>query len=353
MKAALERIVTEAGVRVRLHARDVDSIVRDGQLVAVVTEANFRREAWTAAQFVYATGDGDVPARAGCEFEIGEPDTGRRTQPMSLMALLTGIRLADVSEFVAGCRRTRYSEHPKQRLRDLLAVAGASPSYQGATLWAIHDHLFALMANHEYGNSALDADDLPRATLNARGELNEMVAAIRRIGGVWQGVRLVATAEQIGVREARRVRGTYRITVDDLRSGARYPDAVCRVTARADVHALEASERGYLSTSTVALQDRPAAAANVAPVAPYDVPLRALIARDVEGLLLAGRCISGDFLAHSSYRVTGNAVAMGERRRRRSRTRPHATGQRAQDLEWDEIERRLAQLRRGLPAVAS
>jgi hypothetical protein len=45
---------------------------------------------------------------------------------------------------------------------------------------------------------------------------------------------------------------------------------------------------------------------------PYDIPLRSLIARDVDGLLMAGRCISGDFLSHSSYRVTGNAVAMGE-----------------------------------------
>ncbi|MDD4540195.1 MAG: FAD-dependent oxidoreductase, partial [Lentisphaeria bacterium] len=35
-------------------------------------------------------------------------------------------------------------------------------------------------------------------------------------------------------------------------------------------------------------------------------------AKDVAGLLMAGRCISGDFWAHSSYRVTGNAVAMGE-----------------------------------------
>lgn len=33
---------------------------------------------------------------------------------------------------------------------------------------------------------------------------------------------------------------------------------------------------------------------------------------DVDGLLLAGRCISGDFIAHASYRVTGNAVEMGE-----------------------------------------
>ena len=45
---------------------------------------------------------------------------------------------------------------------------------------------------------------------------------------------------------------------------------------------------------------------------PYDIPLRALIARDVDNLLMAGRCISGDFLAHASYRVTGNAVPLGE-----------------------------------------
>ncbi|HMO86130.1 MAG TPA: FAD-dependent oxidoreductase, partial [Lacipirellulaceae bacterium] len=48
------------------------------------------------------------------------------------------------------------------------------------------------------------------------------------------------------------------------------------------------------------------------PAKPFDIPFRALVARDVENLLLAGRCVSGDFLAHSSYRVTGNAVALGE-----------------------------------------
>ncbi|MET0262869.1 MAG: FAD-dependent oxidoreductase, partial [Rariglobus sp.] len=45
---------------------------------------------------------------------------------------------------------------------------------------------------------------------------------------------------------------------------------------------------------------------------PYDIPLRALIAKDVTNLLMAGRCISGDFLSHASYRVTGNSVSTGE-----------------------------------------
>jgi len=37
-----------------------------------------------------------------------------------------------------------------------------------------------------------------------------------------------------------------------------------------------------------------------------------VVAKDVDGLMMAGRCISGDFIAHVGYRVTGNAVAMGE-----------------------------------------
>ena len=61
-----------------------------------------------------------------------------------------------------------------------------------------------------------------------------------------------------------------------------------------------------------------------------------MIARDVDGLLLAGRCISGDYIAHASYRVTGNAVAMGEAAgaaaalSARENTSPH-------DLSWRDI----------------
>ena len=45
---------------------------------------------------------------------------------------------------------------------------------------------------------------------------------------------------------------------------------------------------------------------------PYQIPLRALISADIDNLLMAGRCISGDFVAHSSYRVAGPAFRTGE-----------------------------------------
>jgi hypothetical protein len=65
-----------------------------------------------------------------------------------------------------------------------------------------------------------------------------------------------------------------------------------------DVHATEAAEGATYSNEGVEAK-------------PYDIPLRALIARDVRNLVLAGRCIGGDFVAHASYRVIGNAVALG------------------------------------------
>jgi hypothetical protein len=44
----------------------------------------------------------------------------------------------------------------------------------------------------------------------------------------------------------------------------------------------------------------------------YDIPLRCLLPQDVDGVLVAGRCISGTHEAHSSYRVTPTAMATGQ-----------------------------------------
>ena len=105
--------------------------------------------------------------------------------------------------------------------------------------------------------------------------------------------------EQIGIREGRRIKGRYTITSDDLITGAKFEDAVCRVNFNVDIHSLDGEWDKSWSDAGVKVK-------------PYDIPLRSLIAKDVDGLMMAGRCISGDFFAHASYRVTGNAVAMGE-----------------------------------------
>jgi hypothetical protein len=295
MKLVLEQMCADAGVDVRLHTRVV-ATARDAnnRLSVCITESKSGREAWAAKCFVDATGDGDLAAQAGCGFDLGHPDTGRM-QPMSLMAMLAGIELDDIEPCVAG-----FGDDPKAALRDQMRRAGIDPSYGAPTLFRVRHDFFAMMANHEYGVSGINTDDLTAATLRARSEVHAIVNGLRSLGGPWSNVRIVATGEQIGVREARRIHGRYTVTMQDLIEGRRHNDAVCRVNFGIDVH------------STDADKSKAYAAENKTKTQPYDIPLRALIAKDVDGLLMAGRCISGDFFAHASYRVTGNAAAMGE-----------------------------------------
>lgn len=123
---------------------------------------------------------------------------------------------------------------------------------------------------------------------------------LRQLGGPWEGIQIAATPAQIGVRDGRRIRGRYIVGRDDLVTGARHADAVVRPAFPVDIHAYDKTHAGGGYTNSGVKMK------------PYDIPLRALIAREVDGLMMAGRCISGDFIAHASYRVTGNAVAMGE-----------------------------------------
>ena len=296
MKRLLEEMALEAGVDVRLHTRVVAAHRDDaGRLDLVVTESKSGREAWAARAFVDATGDGDLPACLGCGYDVGHPASGK-VQPLSMIALVTGIRAPEVETYIT---EWHAGFPPKTRLYEAFQRAGIAISYSKPCLMRIRDDLFVLALNHEYGVLATDARGISQATVRARAEIHRAVDAMRAGGGVWANLRVVATSGQIGVREGRRVHGRYTVTARDLIEGRRHEDAVVRVTFPVDVHSFDPSRGQAHGREGVEAR-------------PYDIPLRALIARDVDGLLMAGRCISGDFIAHASYRVTGNAVAMGQ-----------------------------------------
>lgn len=297
LKLLLEDLLTEAGVRIRLHTRVV-AAARDAgnRLSVVVTESKSGREAWTAKTFVDASGDGDLAWQAGCGFDYGREGDGA-FQPMSLIALLCGVERHQIEDYV----HTNGKDHRSdtRKLLALLAANGHECSYGAPIIMWIHDNLFAMMANHEYLKSGLDAQAITDATLAARRDVTAVVEALRRAGGPWKDLRLAATGAQIGVREGRRIHGRYTVSDQDLIDGARHDDAVCRCTFGVDVHSPDPRKSKGFDHGPIRAK-------------PYDIPLRACIARDVDGLLMAGRCISGSFTAHSSYRVTGDAAALGQ-----------------------------------------
>jgi hypothetical protein len=299
MKLVLEDLCERAGVEVRLYTRLVSARTEGRRMTHVILEAKEGRFALAGDAFIDTTGDGDLAARAGCQFDLGRSEDSL-LQPMSLLAMISGVpESVRTSPFIgdtSGCCLD------KDAFYRLLVDAGCTPSYTKPSLFPLSNGLCCIMSNHIYEKSALNSEELTAASIQARKELHHAVEAMRKFpGGEWSEVKLVASASYIGVREGRRIRGRFYITLDDLVSGRKHEDAVARVTFPIDVHSIVKSEGGGYGADSAH-----------APSLPYDIPLRALIAADLDNLAMAGRCISGDFHAHASYRVTGNAVATGE-----------------------------------------
>lgn len=310
MKFVLEEMCVEAGVQFHYHTMVVAADRTDaGRTVSrVITESKSGRQAWRAPTYIDATGDGDLAARAGCGFDIGD-GKGGDDQPASLLTLLTvddpdrlAARFAvnDPGVFDENGRQVR---NRKKDLYETMVALGVEPSYAMPTLSRMGRGLFELMANHEYGVRVDDEASVTAATVRARKEVFAQCRALAERGGPeWKGLRIVATSEQIGLRGARRIHGRYTLVVDDLLAGRSFEDAVAHCTFCIDVHA----------TTRAGNRLKAAGAPKGMRVKPYDIPLRACRAKDVDNLYMVGRCISGDFLSQASYRVTGPAVEMGE-----------------------------------------
>lgn len=293
MKLTLEAMLAEARADWWYYSMVVDAIVEDGRLRGVIVESKSGREAVLAKVVIDCSGDGDVAARAGVPFEVGRAEDGR-CQPMTLMFEVDGI--GDYPE-------QRGSEQLYDRLQEAMARVGNVELPFGRAKnvpWIIHlpwAGKAAVQATHAYGVEATDVRALTRATVEMRRQAHELVRLLRATPHLGD-LRLTQTAAAIGVREARRVRGQYCLTLDDIRAGRRFPDAVTFGAFPVDVHEMNPSS-AERSSRIVATR-------------PYEIPYRSLLPVGIAGLLVAGRCISGTHEAHASYRVTGTCMGLGQ-----------------------------------------
>jgi len=297
VKMELDNMLERAGVHVLYYTSLIGSNVLNNKIISVETFSKAGKQLFTAKQYVDATGDGDLSAFSGCDFEIGSPKDGA-TQPASLIAMMTGVDAEAVREYN---NTLPYGEgkNAKERMLDLMNSINLQPSYNAPSFFHIGEDIWLMMTTHAYGINPLDPESITNGTIDNRRELLKQEQALRKLGGAWKNMRIVATAPYLGIREARRIKGKYTVSLEDALNGKKHEDAVCRVEFGLDVHALTSESNNFEAHKGMKSQ-------------PYDIPLRAIESANIENLLLAGRLISGDFFAHSSYRVTGDAATLGE-----------------------------------------
>jgi hypothetical protein len=145
------------------------------------------------------------------------------------------------------------------------------------------------------GVDATDAESLTKAEIQLRHEGFQALMHLRKHLPGYEEARVSLTWPQIGVRLSRRIHGLYQLTDDDLKASRQFPDGIARMGVYFPDWGPNYAIKGLR----------------------YDVPYRCLVpgmapGQAVDGLLVAGRCVSADPIAGNTMRLLVPCLATGQ-----------------------------------------
>ena len=281
LKVAIVDALDAAGARYLVHIRAVDAVVEGHRVTGVIVGTKRGLMTIRAKVVVDCTGDADVASFAGAETMI---------EAKSLMPATLGLALANVdgakvksADIVSAIRRGR-TKHP-------LIPAGfleIRPIARSRSMWFINHSGTADMGRVD----VTDPVERTRAECQSRRQALQMARALREAENPsLQQIEWAGAGPQVSVRESRRVKGLYVITEQDTRTGQRFDDAVAWRAGWMDPGGEVGGPSGDMKT--------------------YHVPYRALVPEKIDGLLVAGRCISTSHVAAAAAKSMGNCMATG------------------------------------------
>jgi hypothetical protein len=290
-------LLAEAGVKVLFHAFASD-VFDSHQVKGGVFETKSGPVVIRAKVVVDCTGDGDLAAQAGASYEVGRKQDAL-VQPMTLMFRLVEFEKARFDAYV--------KQHPGQwrgvhGLWDLIRKATDAGELNLARedlliFGTPHERELAVNSTRIINVLGTDVWDLTYAEWASRKQMRQIASFLRRHVPGFENSYVAQSGTHIGVRETRRIMGEYQLTAEDILTARKFEDTIARGSYPIDIHNPEG--KGTL------LQRLPAGET-------YDIPLRCLLPRNIDNLLVAGRCISGTHEAHSSYRVMPISMATGQ-----------------------------------------
>jgi hypothetical protein len=296
-KCAADQMMLASGVKLLFHAR-ASAVLMDGRrIAALVVETKSGRQAVRANVFIDCSGDADVAAFAGVPFEVGDgngsglfPSTMFRVGQVDASQALAAVgEFKAINDFMERAQR----EHPG-RYRFPREGAILRPQIHPSE-WRAN---VTQIANADgRAMNAVDAAELSAGEVEGRRQVVEYFRFLREQVPGFAESRIVEIAPQVGIRETRRIEGLYALTGDDILNSARFDD-----TIGINAWPMELHRAGGITWGFPSDPDR----------GYNDLPWRMLVPRQLDNLLVAGRCASMTHEGQSAARASGGCFVMGQ-----------------------------------------
>ncbi|MBQ8549752.1 MAG: FAD-dependent oxidoreductase [Clostridia bacterium] len=337
-KAVLLDLATEAGVDILFHADVIKTVAEDDEVKNLIIHTKSGIEAVSAKMFIDATGDGDIFAEAGEEFVMGcEPESGTdlknagfdhmhfeinssskydteeakkilAVQPCSVMFSMGNVDMTQ-NPIKYNNKNLKFEDLGIDRDEFFsLEYAGTVgfeengdliPLPQGRILFFPSGRPNELIVNMSrvIGVDGTDAVELSKAAVIAHKQVIYLADFLKRYVPGFEESYLVESSNVLGVRETRRLVGMHVLKGLDAINCVHYDDEIACGSYIIDIHDPFGKSRalgGAIHGDS------------------YGIPYGCIAPKRVKNLLVCGRCISVDHIAHSSTRIQGTCVMTGQ-----------------------------------------
>lgn len=292
LKRIYDDMVTEAGVTVLFFSTlAAVEMKKDDTVDALIVANKAGLTAYRAKVYVDCTGDGDLCAWAGADYEQGD-DKG------SVQAATLCFSVANVD--ADNYKKDGSLSNVQNPANPMNKITG-SPKYP----LVIDKHLnikepfpsfLMFNAGHIENVKSTDPQQLSQAIMKGRKIAYQLHEGLKENDpAVFSNSYLSATGALVGIREGRRIKGDYTFTVNDWLERRTFEDEIGRNSYYIDVH-----KQGSQKYSRYKKGES------------HGIPYRCLTPSKLKNVLMAGRCISADYVAYGSIRVMPVCLVTGE-----------------------------------------
>lgn len=307
-QVAAEMAGNESNLDVLYYTWVSDTIMEGNKLKGLIIENKSGRQAVYAKCIVDSTGDADVAALSGAMTITANP---AKTHPVTLLAKVGGVNKAALLNY--------YKEHPDYlgtftrnwpitpfhtyRIDKELTGCTLPEDLEYLRDWfilfyeTVRDGEFILNISGETNVDGTDGKSISRAQDISRKRIAQCIQVFRMYIPGCENMYLISTGSTLGVRESRQLDGVYTITLEDLLTQRVFEDTVSRACALVGNHTPDGKDSAF---------------ADIVPGHPFYMPYRCMLPKNVDGLIVAGRCISVTSEAMGGTRIMPVCMGLGQ-----------------------------------------
>lgn len=309
LKFVLDQLVLAENIEVLFFAVLAAARVEEKVIKSVIVADKRGLEEFTAPVFIDGTGDGDLGYFAGAEFQ--EAKVGEEEMPGSLC-----FNLANVDDYnYTYVTHGTFGGNPASPIWKIMA----DPQYDDLVSMHLTSNLVgpsvaSFNAGHLYFD-AVDPESLSAAMFEGRKVARRYTQGLRDwCGETFGAAHLSQTANMMGIRESRRLKGVYTLTIGDYLARRDFDDSIGRNCYYVDIH--QGKGKQNLCRTFAGWQEymnqSPHSDWHCKPGESHGVPFRIMQSPQLDNYLAAGRCVSSDKGTYGSIRVMPNAMTIGE-----------------------------------------